>query len=496
MEQAPDMLHTPDRSRDRASNSADNKSRASTLTKLLRSELRDACFSVTHLAPTNTQFVPGDDGDGSISSNLEETSREELDAQGLKALHQGGTWKRESFQSDIRVEALCCGSESTTRLKEFERLLDDIGVLSEGCVAHALGSIIPTHYSSNTGGTNSPGTSIGVSETVKVWSYLLVDACLNTPRCTANKLLRWVQGAPLAFETRVLLGRLNAASSFALKNGLAVERLPHRQDSLEGWFATGSGMALSDYLDRTMLRIPCKISPFLSRPTKVTERDGTPINSWETLAEIEVTWPLPFGGIYELSRALSLVCNVEVETLRIWSDYSGHAHFGQRLSRSWYRYGSGELLHRTDKNPTLTAHDLKKALLLQPKLRYMPNDVKAALKYWLKSKSDRPELADRLVFLRTALEALFLDDGNRAELTFRLATNGAWYTGRNPEERQQRYDTLKEVYNAASGAVHSGRAKKAAEKLLTDGQDICRWGILKRLRSAQVPVWKNIIFGR
>ena len=126
----------------------------------------------------------------------------------------------------------------------------------------------------------------------------------------------------------------------------------------------------------------------------------------------------------------------------------------------------------------------------------MPRSVHIAFEYWLKSKARRIDLADRLVFLRTALEALFLDDGNRAELTFRLATNGAWYTGRNSAERRQRFDTLRNVYAAASGAVHSGRVKKTGEKLLSDGHEICRLAILKRLCSGRVPVWKDIVFGR
>ena len=124
------------------------------------------------------------------------------------------------------------------------------------------------------------------------------------------------------------------------------------------------------------------------------------------------------------------------------------------------------------------------------------DSVRTAFEYWLKSKARRPDLADRMVFLRTALEALFLDGGNRAELTFRLATNGAWYTGRNPAERRQRYNTLKNVYAAASGAVHSGRVNSTAEKLLTDGQEICRLAIQKRLRFGRDPVWEDIVFGR
>ena len=43
-------------------NSHDDRKRASTLTALLRAELRNARFSLAHLAPTNTKFVPNELG--------------------------------------------------------------------------------------------------------------------------------------------------------------------------------------------------------------------------------------------------------------------------------------------------------------------------------------------------------------------------------------------------------------------------------------------------
>lgn len=94
-------------------NSAEDRNRASVLTKLLRAELRDARFSVTHLARTNTEFVPNEFG-GGTSSDIEETFEEELDARGLEALHREGVWKRESFQSDIQVKALSRSSKALT----------------------------------------------------------------------------------------------------------------------------------------------------------------------------------------------------------------------------------------------------------------------------------------------------------------------------------------------------------------------------------------------
>ena len=225
-------------------------------------------------------------------------------------------------------------------------------------------------------------------------------------------MLRWARGAPLTFEMRVLLGRLNAASSFALASGLAVERLPRKSSHLDYWLPAGFGLAMSDYLDRTMLRIPCMIAPVLSKPIKVTDqRDGVPVVSWKTSADIETTWQLPLGGVKELTRALSLVCNVAVETPMIWTDYGDHAHFGQRYGNS--NIGSGEPTPRAANAAMLTADDLKEATRLQPQLCTPPPNVETALKYWLKSKARRPDAADRLVFLRTALEALFLDGGNR-----------------------------------------------------------------------------------
>ena len=473
--------------------SADDRPMVSALAKLLHDELGEVRFSVTRLARADAEFIPGESG-GSTTTTLEPTSKKELDASGLKALHEAGSWKRDLFRFELRVETLPGRPESAARRTEFERLLDDLGVLSDRHVAHALASLL-RGYNHSSFRRDSPRESIGVSETTELWRYLLVDACLGTPRRTASKVLRWARGAHFTFEMRVLLGRLHAPNPFVLANGLAVERLPLKSRDLDDWLPTGLGIPSSDYLGRTMLRIPCTIAPVLSKPSRVTRQsNGVPIVSWEIPDEIESTWPLPLGGIHELTRALSLVCDVVVETPMIWTDYGDAAHFGQRYGTS--NMGSGEPTPREASESALTAENLKEAIRLQSDLCAPPTAVHTALRYWLKSKARRLDVEDRLVFLRTALEALFLDDGNRTELTFRLATHGAWYTGRNRVERRDRYDVLKNVYGAASGAVHSGRVKKDSAELLKDGQAICRQAIMKRLRSKQEPVWRDIVFGR
>ncbi len=461
------------------------------LTKLLRDELRVARFSIVNLIPGDAQFALRD---GSTQTTLERTSEKELDADGLKDLHDTGAWKRDLFRSEIRVKAIPGGAESVARRTSFEYLLDDLGVLSDGHVATALGPLLPG-YTYGHVQPDSPSADIGVAETADLWSYLLVDACLHSPRRTATKVLRWASGAHLAFETRVLLGRLHAADPFVLANGLTVAPVSRRSKDVDDWLPTAGGISPSDFLGRTILRIPCMIAPALSKPSRVAgQRDGVPAVSWNIPANIKSTWQLPLGGIHELTRALSLVCDVAVETPMIWTHYGDHAHFGERCSSSYL--GTGVMTPRNAKETPLTAHNFKEALRVQSEFRKSPRKLQTAVRYWLKSKARGTDVRDGLVFIRTALEALFLDDGNHGEQTFRLAIHGAWYTGRERVDRRDRYKVLRDVYGAASGAVHGGRVKGNSVFLLEDGQEICRQAIIKRLRSKKEPVWRNIIFGR
>ena len=280
-----------------------------------------------------------------------------------------------------------------------------------------------------------------------------------------------------------------------MSNGLAVVVLPRSSSDLGEWLPVGVDIATSDYLGRTILRIPCTVAPCLTKPPPaIAQPAGARTEPWQKTVGIKPYWGLPPGGISKLIRALSLVYNVAVESPLIWTNYGDHARFGERHGVA--NMGTGGPLSRRTDDCELTADNLKEAIRLQPRVHNPPADVETALRYWLKSKDERVELADRLVYLRTALEALFLDKDRQGELRYRLATNGAWYTGRNRIERRNRYDVLKEVYGAASIAVHGQRMKNNAVGLLVQGQDICREGIMKRIRSKKQPDWLDIVFGR
>ena len=104
---------------------------------------------------------------------------------------------------------------------------------------------------------------------------------------------------------------------------------------------------------------------------------------------------------------------------------------------------------------------------------------------------------DKFIELRIALEALYLKDES-GEKGFRLAAYGAWHLSANYEERRTCFVKLRNLYDRASKVVHAGNIKVTKEnrELLTSGQDICRNGILLRLKETQEPQWDDWVLGQ
>ena len=118
---------------------------------------------------------------------------------------------------------------------------------------------------------------------------------------------------------------------------------------------------------------------------------------------------------------------------------------------------------------------------------------------WIKSKTDQL-LSDSFIDLRIALESLYLRDflnEYSQEMRFRLSLFGAWHLGSNAEDRTLIRKRLRDAYDAASGAVHSGMVEDTSEnrELLAEAQALCRRGILKLLREGPPADWAALILG-
>ncbi len=123
--------------------------------------------------------------------------------------------------------------------------------------------------------------------------------------------------------------------------------------------------------------------------------------------------------------------------------------------------------------------------------------LRVPIQRWRRSKAANNGV-DMAIDLRIALESLFLDEGNNAELSFRLALRAAWYLGAGEDERAKIFEAVRDAYKIGSKAVHTGEGHdNEMLPTLAMAQDICRISILRRIREGgKPPNWKDMVLGR
>ncbi len=127
--------------------------------------------------------------------------------------------------------------------------------------------------------------------------------------------------------------------------------------------------------------------------------------------------------------------------------------------------------------------------------------TRTAISRWMKSKDHRQSLEDCFIDLRIALETIYLkdfqDERTSQEMRFRLALFGAWHLGNDFKDRQGIRKILRDSYDRASAAVHTGSISGGSESvdLLTNGQGLCRRGIQKLIREGPPKDWGDLILG-
>ena len=124
-------------------------------------------------------------------------------------------------------------------------------------------------------------------------------------------------------------------------------------------------------------------------------------------------------------------------------------------------------------------------------------EARMAIGRWIISKRPQSSLADRLIELRSAFEALYLA-GLRGELRLRLASYAAWQLGADFNKLRQYFKLVRDAYDRGSAAVHAGEVDDAPgnRDLVSGAQRACREAILKRLEDTEGPrPWDEVVLG-
>ncbi|MCY3887791.1 MAG: hypothetical protein OXG19_08875 [Chloroflexi bacterium] len=314
--------------------------------------------------------------------------------------------------------------------------------------------------------------------------YLVRVAALLGAERVAGLLAGWARGEPLHYRTCMVLSGLPIDRSMSMDGGFHFTTLPQSSDALANELPLGVDfrIGIMDMAGATKVAIESKDSPVLFKPGALPEIQTETFGSQRDFLYAE------------FCEALGLACNRRVSWIITWRDFGDLAVFGNGV-RSGHTTGPDR--ESDSAGPLVSQDQLDHAVQLLTTIHQNANPpLRIPMHRWMSSKR-RASLADRFIDLRIALESLYLDVGG-SELRFRLATRGAWHLGADAGERQAHYRTLREAYSTASTAVHRGEVESTQEnrRLLSDAQDLCRLGILKRLDEAEEPDWNALILGR
>ncbi len=410
----------------------------------------------------------------------------------------------------VREARLICPEAAISLLVEHLRvLLNDYIDVDEETVGHAFPKVSNTYARTRTTHQADGLCAETCITALDVFARALVKGSALVGSGTVGSLLAsWVEGRPVQYRSCVVLNGINVKVPLEPVAGIRIAPLPWSSDDLPDDLPLPASSAPEDYLGRTIICVDTLATPPLFRPGP----DGVhnPVQaSTQSIADVDA-----------VCEALALESDDFVEVAFQWNDYGDLREvFPTRSSSIWARSGSSlrsqlkpgwsqstdlqtgvvtvspgdqplSDLNETDLGNTIRA-------LMEPKYR----GTRISATRLTRSRDSSQGLVDQFVDLRMALEALFLKDFTNEqsqEMRFRLSLIGAWFLGKDFEDRRRIRKTLRDAYDRASGAVHTGNIAYTNDnrELLANAQRLCREGILKLLREGPPTDWGDLVLGR
>lgn len=213
---------------------------------------------------------------------------------------------------------------------------------------------------------------------------------------------------------------------------------------------------------------------------------------------------LPNFNIDQFCDALSLASNGSIERVSDWTHVDpdalfihGFPHTG--LGRREYPFAMG-----ARGSVKATEDEVQNAVALYEARSSLSSadaqKLEVPIKRWIKSKTDQ-SLEDTLIDLGIALESLYLDRGNRSELSFRLRLRAAWFLGLDFTERESVMTNIGKIYSLRSNAVHNGSVEynRKNRDSRDKAQQICLQSITNMIRHVathgKFPDWERLVLG-
>ena len=462
-------------------------------------ELLEAAVAHSKFDLGHTDTIHGD-----VVTSFTSSSEEVFSPQRFRELLLATKWNAEGVNRPRRAK-LICPDEMLSQLEGHLRfLLDEYVDPDTNRIGYALPPVVSGGFGWTTFLANGT-TTVSSASPLDVFAQGLVRASVVLGIEEIMSLVSgWLEGEPVKYRMSALLNGLYISAPITPIDGVHIKPLPLSSGELPASLPTLGRLSATDYLGRTVVSIDCTAAPALFRPPPIKKSPDIQVES------------VPNIGINEVCQALSLECDIHVDTGFFWEDYLGledalpfsgtsiHS-FGGAHPRGGHPVGWSLNRNHVTGIATLTPAEGSMVTLreepIQRTLKALRDlnskSIRNAASRWTKSKDTGQGFADQFIDLRIALESLYLTWGDNAELSFRLALSGAWHLGNNLEDRRNIHKTLRDAYSQGSAAVHPRDlvVSQTNRELLADAQALCRRGILKMLEGGPPEDWRDLLLG-
>ena len=351
------------------------------------------------------------------------------------------------------------------------------------------------------GGVLRPGYPLDylLKQLLKIAIVLGVEkATSDFDRCTEN-----TSGS---FQYRAILEGIRVEKQMKVFEGMQILPLPQSTSELPRYLPLNFEIYRGslDFLGKTLFVINASVSPIFCKPF-LDYPDHLPFRAEVTGEEFP---KFQADDFYEkFCQVLSLVCNSAVQTSLQWHFLGKHELFNLNPlgvnGISWCpgvdRFGNSTAAGETE---------IEEAKCLYQNLVKLDSKVREKLQIpidrWIKSKTSQSAV-DKIIDLGIALEALYLSEGTKEQLTLQFRLRAAWHLRKNKEQRKALMKEFKAIYDWRSTVVHTGKlpnkkkktpfTPEEVEAFITNAQNLCRDSIMKILEEGKFPDWNDLILG-
>ena len=342
-------------------------------------------------------------------------------------------------------------------------------------------------------------------------SQLMKIAIVHGIEEAVQEFDRGIQNESCHFQYMAILKRIKLDASVKIFEGIQLIRLPDTIPELQQYLSGYVTFGFQPWIfkEKTLLIIDASVSPIFHKPFPEIFREGfrmehIPFRSKIVCGEFQIHKVKDFYKHF--CQALSLVCNSDVQCAHTWRRLAEDKLFnlwsrrdvGLSVPNSFNEYGT----IRIGENQIDEAKCLYQNLVkLDSKVR---EKLQIPIDRWIKSKTSQT-FEDKIIDLGIALEALYLSEGTKEQLTLQFRLRAAWYLGENKEQRKALMKEFNVIYDWRSRVVHTGKLPNKIRKtaftpeevdaFITNAQDLCRDSIMKILENGKFPDWNDLILG-